>query len=140
MQKTTEKKLILLVDDNVFYHTTVGTILSDKYEVITAKSGREAIEHLLKGIVPDLVLLDIVMPEMDGWVTYRRIRELSLEQDIPIVFVTSMYGTSEVKHAYDMGAADFITKPYKREDLLNRIENIIQKKHANEPQKTVVPQ
>ena len=125
MQKLKEKKMILLVDDFEFYLETAAIILKDKYEIITASSGQEAIEYLLGGgKIPDLILLDIVMPEMDGWVTYSRLKEISSEHNVPIAFVTSMFGTSVEKHAYDIGIADFITKPYNKNDLLTRIEKI----------------
>ena len=123
MQKLKEKKIILLIDDNEFYHAATKAILKDKYEIITAKSGQEAVEYLFQGTVPDLILLDIVMPDMDGWVTYHRIKEMN--PAIPIAFATSLAGTSEMDHARDVGVADFIVKPFKTDDLLDRIERII---------------
>ena len=140
VQKLNEKKLILLVDDNEFYHIAVKAILNDKYEVLAFKSGQEAVEYTLQATapealppgsgragrrIPDLILLDIVMPEMDGWVTYNRLKGMSEMQDVPIAFVTSVDGSSELDHARDVGVADFITKPYDKDDLLDRIEKII---------------
>ena len=132
MDNQEEKKLILLIDDIEFYLTSAELILKDKYRTITAKSGQEAITHLLQGIVPDLILLDIIMPKMDGWQTYNKLRGISLLQDVPIAFVTSVHGTADMKYAFKIGAADYITKPYEKNDFLNRIEKIISKNKTQE--------
>ena len=128
---TIEKKIILLVDDNEFHLSLAETILEDEYKIIKARSGKEAIEYFLKGIVvgdiPNLILLDILMPEMDGWETYHKLRGISILQDIPIAFLTSVSGVDEEKQAYEIGVADFITKPYLKDDLLKRVETIIKK-------------
>jgi len=67
------------------------------------------------------------MPEMDGWEVFNRIKALSLLKNVPIVFLTAVKTTLEEKRAYEMGAADFITKPYVKEDLLERILKVIEK-------------
>lgn len=122
-----EKKRVLLVDDDKIYLSLIGNILKNKYEVITANSGKDAMGHLRKGVIPDLILLDILMPAMDGWEVFIRIKAMNSLQDVPVVFLTSIIETAEVKHAQEMGAADYITKPYKIDDLLNRIERILLK-------------
>ena len=122
-----DKKKVLLVDDDEFYLSKVESILINKYEAITAKSGKDAMEYLLKGVVPDLILLDILMPDLDGWETFIRIRAISSLQDVPVVFVSSVIDLAEVKHAKEIGAADYITTPYTVDDLLNRIERILRK-------------
>jgi putative two-component system response regulator len=120
-----DKKKVFLVDDDEFYLSTIGNVLKDKYEVITAKSGKDTLEYLQNGIVPNLFLLDIFMPELDGWETFLRIRKISSLQDVPIVFVTSAIELANVKHAQEIGAADYITKPYSVDNFLNRIEKIL---------------
>ena len=121
-------KKLLMIDDDEIYLTMAENILEEKYEIITAKSGKEAIEILLKGITPNLILLDILMPNMDGWMTYNRLRGISLIKDVPIAFLTSLDGSNEKTHALEIGASDYITKPYERDDLIKRIEKIINKK------------
>ena len=74
----TQKKKILLVDDNEVQLSFTQVQLQKKYVVMTAKSGKEALDHLLRGFTPDLILLDILMPNMDGWETFGRLRALSL--------------------------------------------------------------
>jgi putative two-component system response regulator len=122
---TDEKKKILLVDDNKIQLIIAENVLKNDYTVFIATSGKEAIEHLLKGSTPDLILLDIIMPEMDGWETFHRIKAISLLKDIPIMFLTSETEESIEKKAFEIGAVDYIKKPFKREDLLNRIKNNI---------------
>lgn len=119
------KKKILMVDDDVIQLEIAQAILQNTYEVYTAKSGQEALAHFFKGLSPDLILLDIVMPNMDGWETFNRIRAISLLKDVPIAFLTSVDGAAAEKHALEMGAADFITKPYKKSELLNRLKHLI---------------
>ena len=120
-------KKIFLVDDDEIHLTMLESILKDKYEVIAAKSGKDALEYMLSGVVPNLILLDILMPNLDGWETFNRLRAISFLQDVPIVFLTSVSESAEVEHAQEIGAADYITKPYNRDDLLVRIEKILNK-------------
>ena len=122
-----KKKLILVIDDNDFYHATAKLILKDTYNIITAQSGKEAIEYLQDGNnrLPDLILLDIVMPDMDGWLAYNSIRKIDTAKDIPVAIVSSVGGTTATNHAHSVGVADFISKPYNKNDLLERISKII---------------
>jgi len=125
MPDTNEKRKLLLVDDDEIHLAITGNMLKSEYEIITAKSGKEALGHLLKGVVPDLILLDIIMPNMDGWETYNRIRGISLLRDVPIAFLTSLDGKDEVQQAHEMGAADFIPKSCQKEEFLTRVDTII---------------
>ena len=117
----TSKKKILLVDDDEIGLIITENFLKRKYEIITARSGKEALDHLLKGLVPDLVLLDIIMPNMDGWETYNRIKVISFLNDVPVIFLTSISSDFEKNLAVEMGANDYIIKPYEPKDLLKRI-------------------
>jgi CheY-like chemotaxis protein len=69
--------------------------------------------------------MDILMPNMDGWETYNRIRAITLLQNTPIAFLTSLNGPIEEKRATDVGAVDYIMKPYSKEDILTRIGIIL---------------
>jgi putative two-component system response regulator len=126
-KKMDKPKKIFLVDDDEIHLTILENILKDKYEVIAAKSGKDALEYMLSGVVPNLILLDILMPNLDGWETFNRLRAISFLQDVPIVFLTSVSESAEVEHAQEIGAADYITKPYNKDDLLDRIEKILNK-------------
>ena len=127
-----EKKKILLVDDSEIDLALAEFILQDKYEIITTKSGKEALENLLRGPIPDLVLLDLIMPNMDGWETFNRIKAVSCLRGVPIAFLTSEHGIAEQNHAREIGAADYILKPYKKSELFKRIKDILIKNPAKE--------
>jgi len=115
------KKKILLVDDDEIGLIITENFLKRKFEVTTTRSGKEALDYLLKGFVPDLVLLDIIMPHMDGWETYNRIKVISFLNDVPVIFLTSISSDFEKNLAVEMGANDYIIKPYEPKDLLKRI-------------------
>jgi CheY-like chemotaxis protein len=135
MDGVAEKKKVLVVDDDEVHILTAQGILKTEYEVFTAKSGKEALDHLLNGLVPHLLLLDILMPGMDGWETYNRIKAVSYLKDVPIAFLTSVSKTTEEKRALEMGAVDYITKPYDKNELLNRIKKIIEKRDQKNTEK-----
>ena len=124
-----EKKKILLVDDNLIQLSIVEILLRKNYEVATAKSGKEALDNLLQGLVPDLIVLDILMPNMDGWEAYGRIRAISLLHNVPIVFLSAVNEKEEINRAFEMGAADFITKPFNGKDFLERIKKAMKKRN-----------
>jgi methyl-accepting chemotaxis protein len=122
-----EKQKILIVDDEQIDLDMVESVLKDEYEISTAKSGKDAMGLFYQGLVPQLILLDLIMPDMDGWDTYKRIKEISNLHDIPIAFFTSSNDPKDIKHAHEIGAVDFIKKPYDRDDLINRVARIIKK-------------
>jgi len=119
-------KKILIVDDNEVHLVIAENILKENYEINTAKSGKDAVTLLSKGYVPNLILLDILMPDMDGWETYNKIKGISLLRNVSIAFLTSLDGVREKMYASRIGAADLITKPYNGEELKKRIEKILQ--------------
>jgi len=119
------KKIVFVVDDDEFYLSKVENILKNKYEVITAKSGKDAMEYLHKGVVPDLILLDILLPDLDGWETFHRLRTISSLQDVPVVLLIPKTELAEVRNAKKMGWTDYIMTPYKLDDLIKRIERIL---------------
>jgi CheY-like chemotaxis protein len=122
-----EKQKILVVDDDVIHLEMVQTVLSNEYEVSTAKSGNEALSLFYQGLVPQLILLDLIMPDMDGWSTYDRIKNISSLHDTPIAFFTASNDPKDMKNARNMGAVDYIKKPYDKDDLLRRVEKIIKR-------------
>ena len=121
-----EKKKILLVDDDKVFISMVKKFLENDYEIITASSGNEALSYYLKGQFPNLVLLDILMPVMDGWETYNRLKALSFLKDIPVAFLTSVDSDAHKDHALGIGAADFIAKPCEKNELLGRVKRILE--------------
>ncbi|MCL1957998.1 MAG: response regulator [Spirochaetes bacterium] len=119
---------ILLVDDSDVHLMIAENILKEKYNVTTAKSGKDALALLSKGgLVPNLILLDVLMPDMDGWEVYNKIKGISLLQNVSVAFLTSLDGEKEKLYASRLGAADLITKPYESGELLKRVETILAK-------------
>ncbi len=90
MDDNSGNKKILLVDDNEVQLSISEVQLNKEYEVTTAKSGKEALDYLFHGYVPDLIMLDILMPDMDGWETFGRLRAISKLHEVPILFMSSI--------------------------------------------------
>ena len=128
---TESQKKLLLVDDDEIHLTAAEQLLKDEYEIFKAMSGKEALEFLDKShIIPDLILLDIIMLEMDGWEVFKRIKEIAQFKDVPIVFLTSVDEDGEKRKAIALGAAEYITKPFDMTYLKNTIREIIQNTKA----------
>jgi len=125
------KRTLLLIDNDEIPLSIAEYMLMDDYEVVTAKSGQDALDILSKGLAPSLILLDIVMPGMDGWKTYARIRSIDAFHDVPILFLTVLDEVKEKKYALEIGAADYITKPFSRKTLLEKVQSIIKEKYGD---------
>lgn len=119
----------MVVDDNpdVTYSVKAGLESVGKgYEITTAQSGKECLE-LLKKQIPDLVLLDIMMPGMDGWDVCAKIKSNARTENIPIVFLTAKTDSIS-KGMGRLASADYIEKPFDIKDMKRRIDAIIRKK------------
>jgi putative two-component system response regulator len=125
MADDTIKKKILVVDDDKSQLAFAEELLQDEFDVFTAKSGKDALEKLYGGFTPDAILLDILMPEMDGREVFNRIKAVGLTENVPIIFLTAL--DEYEREAYELGAAGFIKKPYKKELLTNSIKVAIAK-------------
>ena len=119
------KKNILVVDDDEITTAHLEILLKPKYAITVTRSGKEALELLYQGYVPDLVLLDILMPGMDGWEIFSRIKAIICLHEVPIIFLSSITDENQINRAYLMGAADFITKSCERKELLARIKKVL---------------
>jgi PleD family two-component response regulator len=125
---TNARKKVLLVDDDEIHLSITELSLKDDYDVFLIKSGEEALEFLNKSqIVPDLIMLDILMPVMDGWVVFDRISDIAALKFTPIMFYTSLEEESAREKAYEIGASDYIAKPCERSILLSRISDTLKK-------------
>ena len=122
---------ILVVDDDMMNLDVLWEILSDRYDVKLVDSGIKAIE-LLKTFKPDLILLDIMMPIMDGYETAEKIKSDSTLSDIPIIFVTALSDMENKIKGFKIGVADYITKPFEYDEIIARVETHIRLKKAME--------
>ena len=115
------QKTIFVVDDNDTNLSMAEEALDEQYRVMTLPSA-EKMFALLEKITPDLILLDIEMPEMDGFEALQRLKYNTSQVDIPIVFLTSMTDAAIEARGFQLGVIDFITKPFSKPVLLNRIK------------------
>ncbi|MEA3333322.1 MAG: diguanylate cyclase [Pseudomonadota bacterium] len=114
------RRIILAVDDTVTNLDILVGLLND-YDVIEATGGVEALEIVAEEEV-DLILLDIMMPGMDGYAVCRKLKENEKTKDIPIIFITSKTDEDAIEKAYDTGGVDYVTKPFKPKELLARVK------------------
>lgn len=127
---------ILVVDDTELNLKMVGAILlKDGYEVITARNGNEALE-LIKVSPPALAILDVMMPDMDGYTLCSRLRENSITAKIPIIILTALSGVEDKIKAFDSGADDFLAKPFEPQELRARIKVLLRRVSEHESVQT----
>jgi diguanylate cyclase (GGDEF)-like protein len=101
---------ILAIDDTPANLLTLGAMLSGEFDLQMATSGVQGLE-LARAAPPDLILLDVTMPEMDGYETCQRLKADPLTRDVPIIFVTALAGAEQESRGLELGAVDYITKP-----------------------------
>ena len=112
---------ILIIDDAPANIQALSTILKERgYNISIATNGRQALE-VLERIRPDLILLDIMMPEMDGFETCRRIKASTAWREIPIIFLTAKTDTADIVRGFELGALDYVAKPFNAHELLARV-------------------
>jgi len=122
------RKVVLLVDDDDMHLTVTEMSLKDEYDVYKVESGAKALELLSKKqIVPEIILLDILMPEMDGWVVFDKINDIAALKFTPVMFFSSLNDDEAKEKAYALGAFDYVTKPCPREVLRERVKATLQK-------------
>lgn len=114
---------ILIVDDEPPNRLILEDLLAEHYLVHALNNGRQALDYLMADGQADLILLDVMMPEMDGFEACRRIKEEAGLQDIPVLFLTSLDNVADEERGLSLGAADFIHKPFSRSIVLARIRN-----------------
>ncbi len=119
-----EKARILVVDDELDTVVLLKHILlRDGHDVMGATSGKEALEKI-SDLKPSLVLLDLMMPEMDGWQTFERIQQVS---DLPVIVISAMAQPQQIVKALEMGADDYITKPFDQSEVKARIKAVLRR-------------
>ncbi len=124
-----KKSLVLVVDDDIRMLRMMKRILElESFQVLIANNGDSALKTFDKE-TPDLVLLDIMMPDMDGYTVCERIREFS---QIPIIMVTAKGGDKEKVEGLDIGADDYITKPFSASELAARVRAVLRRIGSNE--------
>jgi two-component system alkaline phosphatase synthesis response regulator PhoP len=119
-------KKILLVDDEVdILEFLKYNLEQDNFEVLVSTNGKDALKQISQN--PDLIVLDIMMPEMDGFELYQQIKKNKVYQDIPIIFLTAKSGETDEIKGLDLGASDYIQKPISPKKLIARIKSNLRK-------------
>ncbi len=121
----TEKPLILAVDDSVENLQVLTAMLKDRFRLKVAKSGERAWEIANEEHKPDLILMDVLMPGMDGFETCRRLKANPATARIPVIFITALNMVADETRGFQAGGADFITKPFNQDVVLARIRTHI---------------
>ena len=123
------KATVLLIDDEVVNIKILSDVLKEDYEVIFATDGEEGIRHATESL-PDIILLDVMMPGLDGYTVCARLQESPRTADIPVVYVTALGSTAQEIKGLNSGAVDYITKPINGEIVKARIRNHLKYRRA----------
>ena len=128
-------KTILIIDDMEANINTLMALLDEKYDILASLDGEGGLDILADEENIDLILLDIIMPEMDGFEVCRRLKNNSKTKDILVIFITADNNENTIEKAYEVGGVDYITKPFKARELLSRINthlSLSEQKHLLE--------
>ncbi|KAF3884488.1 MULTISPECIES: sensor histidine kinase [Nostocales] len=127
-----EVQLILVVDDTPANLAVTSEVLTDAgFEVAIAKDGERAIKQAERNL-PNLILLDIMMPGIDGFETCRRLKASPITQEIPIIFMTALSDTTDKVMGFNLGGVDYITKPFQEAELLARVKTHLKLRHLTQ--------
>ncbi len=124
-------KTILIVDDTELNINTLMDLLDDKYDILAALDGESALEIVDDEDNIDLILLDIMMPGIDGFEVCRRLKSNPNTKDIPIIFITSKTDDDSIEKAYEVGGVDYISKPFRAKEILLRIDTQLKLKETS---------
>ncbi len=126
-----EKQKILIVDDTPANIQILDETLKDEYEIYFSLNGKDALQNAAT-VIPDLILLDIMMPEMDGYEVCRTLKKNSLLMDIPVIFITALDQADHETKGLELEAVDYITKPFNPAIVRLRVKNHLElKKHRD---------
>ncbi len=119
-------KLVMLVDDSdVLRKITVFNLKKHGYDVVEATNGEEALQKLSEGVKPNLMLLDIMMPKMDGFTVLKNLKENDEWKDIPVIVLTAKGGEEDEQTAMSLGATMVMTKPFSPVQLIQEVKKVI---------------
>lgn len=128
--KNVDKKTILLVDDDPISRELLCIILGEDYNIMIATSGEEALKSAMEQ--PDLILLDVMMPVMDGYEVCRRLKRAPAISDIPVIFVTGLNDPEDEIKGLSLGAVDYLIKPMHMALTLARIKSHLELKQTRD--------
>src|SRR5215472_13980811 len=132
MTNTGEKRTLLLVDDDAENVQVVHSILKDRYKIRVAMDGVKAMELAKAEPIPDLILLDVMMPHMDGYQACSRLKADEKTRDIPVIFLTGKTEVADETRGFEVGAVDYIHKPFSPPIVTARVRNHLMLRDAHE--------
>ena len=132
MGESEAQEVVLVIDDTVENLAVIGEVLRGSFKVKVAQSGTRGLQLAQSETPPDLILLDIMMPEMDGYEVLRRLQSDERTRDIPVIFLTAMSSVEDERHGLELGAVDYITKPISPPIVQARVHNHLQLKAARD--------
>ena len=137
-----KNKILIIEDDTILRENTAELLMLANYEVYTAENGKTGIEKA-KVLMPDLIICDILMPELDGYGVLQIMMRNKKLQKIPVIFMTAKTSHEDYRRGMDLGASDYITKPFEESELLSAVASRIKQKkifekktHESDPQYT----
>jgi DNA-binding response OmpR family regulator len=131
------KSRILVIEDNADTRRFLQVMLSREFEVAIARDGIEGIE-LAKSLQPELIVLDVVMPSLNGYDTCKRLKSIPETENIPVIFLSGKNTTAEITYGISMGADDYLPKPFDHKELLARIKTRLARSISNPAPRVVV--
>jgi two-component system, chemotaxis family, chemotaxis protein CheY len=118
-------KRILIVEDHNSIRMLLGTLLGKNYQVVTKQDGLEGMAWLSQGNIPDLILLDMEMPRLNGETFLKNIRNSGFFKDIPVIVISGNEDKSGIDYCYRLGVADYLTKPFNPLVLKDKISRVL---------------
>lgn len=134
-KESSSKPRVLIVDDQLLNLKLLETVLQEEYHVMTASDGKEALRIAAGKNQPDIILLDVIMPEMDGYEVCIKLREMPETRDIPVIFLTALNNKKYEEYALQLGVVDYITKPFSIPIVKGRVKNHLEQKKYRDQQK-----
>lgn len=122
------KKKVLIIDDELSIRMLLENFLSKEYDVFTKSDGLDGLKWMEEGNMPDLIVADIQMPNLDGYEFIKNVRASGYFKDIPLIMLSGIESSSEKVKCLKLGANDYIVKPFNPEELSIRIELLIARK------------
>lgn len=123
-------RILAIDDEEVYLHAIVG-LLSERYKIIIALNGREGLKIARSDPAPDLILLDVLMPDMGGFEVCRQLKKDSHTKDIPVVFLSALEEVENKTKGFQAGGVDYITKPFQGEEVLARVKTHIENRYLH---------
>ncbi len=133
MTPSVDKHRVLIVDDAPENIRILGELLRDKYTIMFARGGKDALRLAESSQQPDIILLDVIMPGMDGYEVCERLKKNPKTHDIPVLFITAQSNEKEESHGLSLGGVDYISKPFRASLVQSRVDNQLElKKHRDQ--------